>query len=69
MQEALDFLNKIISFESVSTNSRKEKEIFALVKFLKNFLEKEKFKVKIVGKKCPLFIAEKYVSSNAKTIG
>jgi acetylornithine deacetylase/succinyl-diaminopimelate desuccinylase-like protein len=69
MQEALDFLNKIISFESVSTDSRKEKEIFTLVKFLKNFLEKEKFKIKIVGKKCPLFIAEKFVSAKAKTIG
>jgi len=69
MKETIEFLSKIISFQSVSTDSRKEKEIFALVKFLKNFLEKEKFKVKIVGKKCPLFIAEKFVSSKAKTIG
>jgi acetylornithine deacetylase/succinyl-diaminopimelate desuccinylase-like protein len=69
MQEALNFLNKIISFESISTYSKKEREIFALVKFLKNFLEREKFKVKIVGKKCPLFIAEKFVSSKSKTIG
>jgi acetylornithine deacetylase/succinyl-diaminopimelate desuccinylase-like protein len=69
MKETIEFLSKIISFQSISTDSRKEKEIFALVKFLRNFLEKEKFKVKIVGKKCPLFIAEKFVSSKAKTIG
>jgi acetylornithine deacetylase/succinyl-diaminopimelate desuccinylase-like protein len=69
MREVLEFLSKIISFQSVSTDSKREKEILALVKFLKNFLEKEKFKVKIVGKKCPLFVAEKYVSSKAKTIG
>jgi acetylornithine deacetylase/succinyl-diaminopimelate desuccinylase-like protein len=69
MKEALEFLNKIISFQTVSSDSRKEKEFFALIKFLKNFLEKEKFKIKIVGKKCPLFIAEKFISSKAKTIG
>jgi acetylornithine deacetylase/succinyl-diaminopimelate desuccinylase-like protein len=69
MNKALNFLNKIISFQSVSTDLRKEKEIFALVKFLKNFLEREKFKVKIIGEKCPLFIAEKFISSKAKTIG
>lgn len=69
MKEAVDFLTKIISFQSISTDSKKEKEIFALVKFLRNFLEKEKFKIKIVGKKCPLFIAKKFVSSKAKTIG
>jgi len=69
MKKALDFLSEIISFQSISTDSRKEKEIFALVNFLKNFLEKEKFKIKIIGEKCPLFIAEKFVSSRAKTMG
>jgi acetylornithine deacetylase/succinyl-diaminopimelate desuccinylase-like protein len=69
MKEALEFLNKIVSFKTVSADSKKEKEFFGLVKFLKNFLEKEKFKVKIIGKKLPLFIAEKFISSKAKTIG
>jgi acetylornithine deacetylase/succinyl-diaminopimelate desuccinylase-like protein len=69
MEEALKLLEKLVSFESISTDSRKEKEIKALLDFLKNFLEKENFKIRIIGTKKPLFIAQKFISNKAKTIG
>jgi len=69
MEKPLIFLSKIISFQSISTDFKKKKEILDLVKFLRNFLIKYGFKIKLLGKNCPLIIAEKFVSSKAKTIG
>lgn len=67
----LNNLEKLISFQSVSTDKKRFKEILKAVDFITNYLKKLGFKVYIYqkNKSSPLIIAEKIINKNFKTLG
>ncbi len=67
----LNNLGKLISFQSVSTDKKRFKEILKTVDFITNYLKKLGFKINLYQKKDypPLIIAEKIVNKNEKIIG
>jgi acetylornithine deacetylase/succinyl-diaminopimelate desuccinylase-like protein len=69
MITGLSLLEKLVSFKTVSTNLSRIKEFNNILNFMQSFLKKDDFKIKIIGKSNPLFMASKFVSSSAKTIG
>lgn len=70
-KDIFQLFSDFVAIESVSTDSKRKKEILKAVDFLKNHLEKLGFQVNLYQKaNCPpLIIAKKIVSSKAKTFG
>lgn len=69
MKNHLAILGKLIAFKTVSSDSSKTDEFKKIIGFMKSILIKEDFKIEIIGKPNPLFVASKFVSSSANTIG
>ncbi|BCX15659.1 MAG: hypothetical protein KatS3mg097_551 [Candidatus Parcubacteria bacterium] len=69
MKNYLTILEKLISFKTVSADSCKINEFKRIINFIKSILIKEGFKIDIIGKQHPLFIASKFISTSSKTIG
>lgn len=70
-EEIFQLFSNLVRIESVSTDSKRNKEIFKAVDLIKKQLKDLDFRVEIYQKDgCPpLIIGKKIISSKAKTLG